>query len=194
MIWGISMNKEKGLAGKQIRLVNRIKRDKSIAEEHYEITLENNELIPISRMFQTKKNYVCKETYQDGTEVICESSSLSDTGLMKSAAIMFYETLKEKAFEEIDLSTLDKKTYDLILTTLYSAIVTSTLSDVLKYKNEQIVFIQLDNQYKEKYSKYSDEELDELLQKSLSDTEFEKIKLVKDLRNKNGGNNDGILN
>ena len=194
MIWGISMNKEKGLAGKQIRLVNTIKRDKSIVEEHYEITLENNELIPISRMFQTKKNYVCKETYQDGTEVICESSSLSDTGLMKSAAIMFYETLKEKAFEEIDLSTLDKKTYDLILTTLYSAIVTSTLSDVLKYKNEQIVFIQLDNQYKEKYSKYSDEELDELLQKSLSDTEFEKIKLVKDLRNKNGGNNDGILN
>ena len=188
------MNKEKGLAGKQIRLVNTIKRDKSIVEEHYEITLENNELIPISRMFQTKKNYVCKETYQDGTEVIWESSSLSDTGLMKSAAIMFYETLKEKAFEEIDLSTLDKKTYDLILTTLYSAIVTSTLSDVLKYKNEQIVFIQLDNQYKEKYSKYSDEELDELLQKSLSDTEFEKIKLVKDLRNKNGGNNDGILN
>ena len=188
------MNEEKGLVGKQIRLVNRIKKDKSIAEEHYEITLENNEFIPMSSMFQTKKNYVRKETFQDGTEVVYESSSLSDTGLMKSAAIMFYETLKEKAFEEIDLSTLDKKTYDLVLTTLYFAIAASTLIDVSKYKNEQIVFIQLDKQYKEEYSKYSDEELDELLQKNLSDTEFEKIKLVKDLRNEKGGSNDGILN
>ena len=182
MKWGISMNEEKGFAGKQIRLVNKIKRDKSVAEEHYEITLENDESFPVSRMFETKKNYFRREIYQDGTEIIYESNSLVDTGLMKSAVISLCETLKEKAFEEIDLNALDRKTYDLVLTALYSAIAPFTLLDVSKYKNEQIVFIQLDNKYEEEYDKYSDEELDDLLQKSSTDAEFEKIKLVKTIR------------
>ena len=185
------IERQKGLAGKQIRLVNKIKKGNSLVEEHLEITLENNELFPVNSMFQTKKNYVRKETYQDGTEVVCESSSLSDKGLMKSAVISFCETLKEKAFEEIDLNSLDKQTYGLVLSSLYFAIAPVTSLDLSMYKNEQSAFIQLEKQYKEEYSKYSDEELNGFLEQNISDIEYEKISLVKALRNENGGSNDG---
>ena len=107
---------------------------------------------------------------------------------MKSAAISFYEALKEKAFEEIDLNALDKKTYDLVLSSLYFVIAPVTSLDLSMYKNEQNAFIQLEKQYKEKYSKYNNEELNVLLEQNISDIEFEKISLVKALRNENGGN------